>query len=201
MPFSEKRIQVEECFDSDAAFDQLYPEYMQRLARRHWTPLAIARLAAGFLAADDHVRILDIGSGAGKFCLAAAYYKPRAFYYGVEQRKRLFSNAEATRETLGIRQVSFIHGNFTQLDFRNYDHFYFYNSFYENLAGTDKIDDSIDYSGELYNYYNRYLYKQLEKKPAGTKLVTFHSLGDEIPQSYHVVGTEVEDLLKFWIKE
>ena len=38
------------------------------------------------------------------------------------------------------------HGNFTQLDFKNFDHFYFYNAFYENLAGTDKIDDSIDYS-------------------------------------------------------
>jgi SAM-dependent methyltransferase len=200
MPLIGKRIYTEEWFDSDADFDQLYPLSIQAPARRHWTPLGIARLASGFLAADNSVRILDIGSGAGKFCLAAAYYRPGAFYYGVEQRKNLLSHADTARDSLRFRNVSFIHGNFTQLDFRNYDHFYFYNSFYENLAGTDKIDDSIDYSGELYNYYNRYLFKQLEKKPAGTKLVTYHSLGDEIPQNYHIVSSGADNLLKFWIK-
>ena len=86
------------------------------------------------------------------------------------------------------------------LDLRNYDHFYFYNSFYENLVGTDKIDDSIDYTSGLYNYYNRYLYKQLEQKPTGTRLATYHSLEDEIPPSYLVVGSEFDNLLKFWIK-
>jgi len=156
--------------------------------------------ANAFLSPENNVRILDIGSGVGKFCLAAAYYNPKAFYYGVEQRKSLVYNAETARQILHLENVSFIRGNFTQLDFRNYDHFYFYNAFYENLAGTDKIDDSIDYSGELYNYYNRYLYKQLEQKPGGTRLATFHSLEDEIPKSYRLVGSEFDNLLKCWIK-
>ena len=38
------------------------------------------------------------------------------------------------------------------------------------------------------------------KKPGGTRLATFHSLEDEIPQSYHEVGSEFDNLLKFWIK-
>ncbi len=96
--------------------------------------------------------------------------------------------------------MSFIEGNFTQLEFKNYDHFYFYNAFYENIQGTDKIDNSIDYSIELYDYYNRYLYKQLELKPAGTRVATFHSLEYEIPPDYHVVGAAFDELLKFWIK-
>jgi SAM-dependent methyltransferase len=173
---------------------------MQVLAKRHWTPLGVVRMAANFLAAQNNVKILDIGSGIGKFCLGAAYYKPKAFYYGVEQRKDLISHAETARDTLHTGNVSFIHGNFTQLDFKNFDHFYFYNAFYENLAGTDKIDDSIDYSGELYNYYNRYMYRQLEEMPGGTRLATFHSLEDEVPMSYHEVGSEFNNLLKFWIK-
>ena len=78
--------------------------------------------------------------------------------------------------------------------------FYFFNSFYENLAGTDKIDDSIDYSGELYNYYSHYLYRQLEEKPEGTRVATFHSLEDEMPRNYYEVGSEFDNLLKFWIK-
>lgn len=200
MSLLEKRSHAENWFRSDEQFNEVYPLSIQTLARRHWTPLGVARKAANFLAAESGVRVLDIGSGVGKFCLAAAYYKPNAYYYGVEQRKTLINHAEAARELFHFENVIFTHGNFTQLDFRNFDHFYFYNAFYENLAGTDKIDESIDYSGELYNYYNRYLYKQLERKPAGTRIATFHSLEDEMPQSYHEVGSEFDGLLKFWIK-
>ena len=200
MPLLEKRIYAEKWFSSDEQFNQLYPLSIQTLARRHWTPLSVARKAANFLAAENNVRILDIGSGVGKFCLGAAYYKPNAFYFGVEQRKSLIVHAEIAKKLLQSENVSFFNGNFTLLDFRNYDHFYFYNAFYENLASSDKIDDSIDYSGELYNYYNRYLFKQLEQKPGGTRLATFHSMEDEIPPSYHEVGSEFDNLLKFWIK-
>lgn len=200
MPLLEIRKMKEKWNGSDDRFNQLYPFYIQVLARKHWTPLTVARKAANFLAAENSVRILDIGSGAGKFCLAAAHAKPKAFYYGVEQRKSLIVEAEIVRKTLKLENVSFIHANFTQLDFRNYDHFYFFNSFYENLTGTNKIDDSIEYSQELYNYYNRYLFKQLEQKPAGTKLVTYHSLEDEMPEGYLLVDAEIDNLLKYWIK-
>ena len=200
MPLLEKRINTENWFSSDAQFNQLYPASIQLLAQRHWTPLVVARKAASFLAAESNVKILDIGSGVGKFCLAAAHNKPKALYYGIEQRKRLVNHAEAAKEMLRIDNISFMNGNFTQIDFRNYDHFYFYNAFYENITGTDKIDNSIDYSLELFNYYNRYLYKQLEQKPSGTRVASFHSLEDEIPQGYHIVGSEMNDLLKSWIK-
>ena len=201
MHFTERRLQTDRWFSSDNVFHHLYPVPIQELAGRHWTPLNVDRKAADFLAAERGVRILDIGSGVGKFCLSAAYYKPEAFYYGVEQRKDLVSHAETAREMLRFENVFFLHGNFTQLDLKQYDHFYFYNSFYENLASTDKIDNSIAYSGELYNYYNHYLYKQLEQMPSGTRLATFHSMEDEIPQNFHTVGTDMDKLLKFWIKE
>lgn len=200
MLLSTKDPELGDWFYSDEKFDSLYPSFIQSLAERHWTPLKVAKKAARYLAVDKGAKILDIGSGVGKFCLAAAQYKPQAFYYGIEQRKQLIGHAEAAKEMLGLNNVSFIHGNFTQVDFRLYDHFYFYNSFYENIAGTRKIDDSIDYSLELFNYYNHYLYKQLEQKPAGTRLVTFHSLEDEVPPGYHIVGTELNETLKFWIK-
>jgi len=200
MPIFKKRTQHATWFNTDEHFNELYPPSVQVHARRHWTPLGVARKAARFLSAEDHSRILDIGSGVGKFCLAAACYYPAAFYFGVEQRKSLTVHAEGAKEILGCKNVQFLHGNFTQADFRNYDHFYFYNSFFENISEGDKIDEHIDYSGELYNYYTRYLFKQLEKKPAGTRLATFHSLEDEVPKDFHTVGSEMDDLLKFWIK-
>jgi len=200
MELIERSIFAEKWFESDEHFNQLYTKSIQSLSRHHWTPLSVARKAAIFLNAEKNARILDIGSGVGKFALAAAHFRPQAFYTGVEQRKNLVEDAEIAKGILGLANVSFIHGNFTQTDFRKYDHFYFYNSFFENLSGRDKIDNSIDYSAELYNYYNRYLFKLLEQKPAGTRLVTFHSLEDEVPPDFHVVHTAMENLLKFWIK-
>ncbi len=200
MPVLEKRKQKETGIISDCQFNEIFPPSIQLLAQRHWTPLEVAIKAADFLAAENNVSILDIGSGVGKFCLAAANHKPNAFFTGVEQRLSLIRHAETAKAILQLNNAWFINGNFTQIDFRNYDHFYFFNAFYENLEGTVKIDNSIDYSGELYNYYSRYLYKQLQQKPAGTRLAAYHSLEDEMPPEYHVVGVEMEGLLKFWIK-
>ena len=200
MEVSQKRAGISNYFNSDKQFNQLYPEPIRLLAARHWTPLSIARKASFFLAAENGMRILDIGSGVGKFCLGAAYHSPKAHFYGIEQRKDLVTHAQAAAATLGLQNISFINGNFTQIDLRDYDHVYFYNAFYENLSGTDKIDECIAYSGELYNYYNRYLFKQLEQMPAGTRLATFYSLEDEVPPDYHVVGSDMDNLLKFWIK-
>lgn len=198
MPTSQKAIQGP--FISDAQFDQFYPLSIRQLAKRHWTPLSIASRAAQFLAAEPNVKILDIGSGVGKFCLAAAYFQPKAYYFGIEQRQRLVRYSDNVKELLGLDNVEFIHGNLTQLNFADYDHFYFYNSFYENLIGSDRIDQSIDYSAGLFYYYNRYLYRLLDQKPAGTRLATFHSMEHEIPPDYHLVGEDKADLLKFWIK-
>ena len=195
-----QEIRTESFFNDDLRFNQLFPKNIQAKAARHWTPLEVAKAAADFLAPHNDVHVLDIGSGIGKFCLAAAFHKPKAAFYGVEQRKDLTDYAFDVSCTFGIYNVSFIHGNFTQLDFRQFDSFYFFNSFYENLKGTEKIDCSIEHSLSLYNYYNRYLYKELEQKPNGTRIATYHSLQDEIPPCYYVVKTEFSGLLKFWVK-
>ncbi len=201
-----KKIKVQEDVDalfylqSDEAFNTLYPDSIQALARYHWTPLEIAVRATKFLAVTDNVRILDIGCGVGKYCLAAGYYAPHAHIFGVEQRRYLLSHANTAKERLGIPNTHFIHANFTQLNFKDFDHFYFFNSFYENLDEMERIDNKIDHSPELFNYYNGYLYRLLDQRPAGTRLVTFHSLEDEIPPGYHTVQNTPGDFLKFWVK-
>ncbi len=200
IPKLEKAIPVANWLNTDRDFNQLYPVRKRILADRHWTPVDIAKKAADFLAAENNVRILDIGSGVGKFCLTAAFHKPKAFFCGVEQRASLINAAEIANQSLGLKNVSFIHANFTQVDFSKYDHFYFYNSFYENVADTEKIDESIDCSNELYNFYNSILLKLLEQKPVGTRLATYYSLEDEVPEGYLVVGSDFDNLLKYWIK-
>lgn len=200
LPIVAKVHQASAGFSSDAQFDLLYPASIRQLADKHWTPLIVAEMAADFLVTGEGARILDIGSGVGKFCLSASYFKPHGFFDGVEQRKGLVAEAEAVRDILGLFNVSFIHGDFTKVNFDKYDHFYFYNSFFENLEGTDKIDDSIAYSPALYNYYSSYLYKELEQMPTGTRIVTYCSWQDEIPPCYRAVQSELDGLLKFHIK-
>jgi len=200
MPVFEKEIERKEWFGSDKQFDQLYPDCIRKLASRHWTPVIVAKKVARYLSADKNARVLDIGSGVGKFCLAAGYYEPNATFFGVEQRESLTNYAKSAKEILCMDNVKFFNDNFTSLDFKSFDHFYFFNSFYENLNGTDKIDDSIVYSSERFHYYSRFLYRQLEMKPPGTRIATYHSLETEVPNSYHIVAEDSNELLKFWMK-
>jgi len=186
--------------ETDTQFHHLYPAAIESLAVRHWTPLHVTQRVVQYLTPSGDDNVLDIGSGVGKFCLAAACSAPSAHFFGIEQRGDLVEHAENACKKLGLSNTRFIHGNFTQLDFKLFDHFYFYNAFYENLIDTDKIDDSIDYSVELYNYYNRQLYNKLKEMRYGTRVVTFHSLGEEMPPGYHLVEAQMDDLLKFWIK-
>ncbi|MBS1528394.1 MAG: methyltransferase [Bacteroidetes bacterium] len=189
----------ERLFMNDTTFDRVYPNDIRIKSKKHWTPLNIARKAADFLAEPD-ATVLDIGSGAGKFCLAGAYDHPEIIFCGVEQRHDLVLCAEAAKNHMGLTNAHFLYANMTQVKFSEFDHFYFYNSFYENIDGDDAIDNSIETSYSLYSYYTRYLYAELEKKPPGTKLVTFHSAGEEVPKSFRLADISFDMMLQMWIK-
>jgi SAM-dependent methyltransferase len=184
---------------SDERFNDLFPGDIRKFSTRHWTPLHIVNACIEFLG-EPGCKILDIGSGVGKFCLAAAWYAPQTHFYGIEQRANFVGYAENARAQLGISNVSFINGNFTQLDLTSFDHFYCYNSFYENIDPSDRIDDGIEYSAGLFDYYSNYLATELRKMPVGTKIVTYHSLR-EVPIGYELVQTLEYGDLNFWVKK
>lgn len=200
MPFIPSSSYLDRYFTEESRFCQLYPLPIQQLNETHWSPLSVINKAVQFLASRENIKILDIGSGSGKFCMAGAYYKPLASFIGIEQRHYLNESAIDVRQRLGRLNVNFILGNFTQLDFREYDNFYFYNSFFENVDGADKIDDSISYSIELYSYYNRILCNKLNATPPGTRVVTYKSLSFEIPPCFSLADAQFDNRLKFWIK-
>lgn len=188
-------------FSDDEHFNKLYPYYIRVLAGRHWTPVKIARAAAGFLANENGKKILDIGSGVGKFCLCAAHYNPGCAYYGFEQRGNLVQCAEDAKQKLQLENVYFTHTNMTEVNFMAYDHFYFFNSFYEHLEPDVKIDRNIQHSFDFYEYYSRYLFEQLEKLPPGTKLCTYFGRITQVPQTYELLDTLFDEKLKFWVKK
>ncbi|MFY0252656.1 methyltransferase domain-containing protein [Chitinophaga sp. 30R24] len=188
------------CYVNDAAFDWLYPEKIQQLSRRHWTPLSIAKTAARFLAHQPGKKVLDIGSGVGKFCLVGARFFPESTFYGIEQRLELHKYALEAKAATQAHNACFMHGNFTQIDLSGFDGFYFYNAFFENLTDEDHIDNQVEFATSIYNYYCRYLFRELEKTASGTRLVTFHSLEDEVPPCFQIVDASADLMLKMWIR-
>ncbi len=185
---------------ADEQFDSLYPLYVQLLSKQHWTPLHVIKQATRFLAPVRGTKVLDIGSGAGKFCLAGAYFTPYASFYGVEQRQDLIKVADEVKSLLRLRNAHFLLQNFADLDFGNYNSFYFFNSFYENLPGKEKIDNQLPFSQKIYQEYSFCLFEKLSRLTPGTRLVTYHSFEGQVPPCFHLQEEASTGLLKFWVK-
>jgi SAM-dependent methyltransferase len=184
---------------SDEEFDSIYPIKIQKLSSRHWTPVGVAKKVADYLVVYPSTKVLDIGSGAGKFCLVAASYSKGEFT-GVQQRASLIRLAKKCAQKLLIKHVKFIQADIRSVDFREYDSFYFFNSFEENLDLSDHIDLEISLNSALFEDYTRFVRDQLENAPLGTRIATYCTSSYEIPSSYILMDAMVKGKLKFWLK-
>ncbi|MFD2553115.1 methyltransferase domain-containing protein [Sphingobacterium tabacisoli] len=183
----------------DSTFDELYPLHIRELADRHWTPVAVAKLAAEYLVQGPNSKVLDIGAGVGKFCLVGASCTDGMFY-GIEQRESLIKLSTDIAEKYDVKNVEFIHGNINQVSFADYNAFYFYNSFYENIDTSCPIDDLIPTDTKLFKVYTRYLKNELDQLPIGTRLATYWGTWDEVPRSFELDGSACNGMLNFWKK-
>ncbi len=184
----------------DTDFDLVFEERIQEASAIHFTPLKVAKLAARYLANKKGVKVLDIGSGAGKFCMIGSVCT-EGYFVGVEQRERLHLEALRISQKYNLTNVSFINTNITNISFKDYDAFYIFNAFYENISlFGGSIDDDIELKRELYESYSLYVNEQLADMPIGTKLVTYFSFGKEIPDSYEIQFKAFDEKLKMWEK-
>ncbi len=182
----------------DEKFDRIYPEKIRQLSAIFWTPIAVAAEATDLLVNAPGTRVLDLGCGAGKFCLVAAMVSDGCFT-GIEQRQELVAAARAAATEMKIADIEFIHGNLTDLDCGNFDAFYLFNPFEENMHGH-KIDSAIPLSPALFKHYTHHVADQLGARPLGTRVVTYMGYADDIPACYDCEVTRFGDDLKLWIK-
>ncbi len=185
----------------NAQFDRLLPFYFRRLSIMHWTPVHVARRAAQLLVTGPKTRVLDVGSGPGKFCLVGAM-ATLGHFTGVEQRPHLVEFSRSFARKYAIPRVHFLRANAEDLNWSRYNAFYFYNPFYENLDPDKKIDERVELSPALYNQYIRMAQERLAEAPSGTRVVTFHGMGGEMPDGYERVLQEFQDtgFLELWIR-
>jgi tRNA A58 N-methylase Trm61 len=184
----------------DDDFDGIYPEEVRPMAFTHFTPIEIAIRAAKFLVQKSGTKVLDIGSGAGKFCMIGSVCT-NGHFTGVEQRDNLHLLAEQIFKKYQLKNINFINSNINQIEFNNYEAFYFFNPFYENIIQFEKIDDAIDVKNDLYDEYSNYVKNQLDLMPLGTRLVTFFSAYDEVPISYQLISKDDRQKISMWEKK
>jgi SAM-dependent methyltransferase len=174
---------------SDRHFDQVYPSALRFLSRVHWTPVKVAQAAAQLLSEAGARSILDIGAGAGKFCIVGALTTAASFV-GLERRGHLVEVARAAATRLGARRIRFIQANIVDFDCQGFDGLYLFNPFYEQMGRVIAIDEQTERSRSLYRRYVKATEHKLAALPTGTAVVTYHGFGGTMPDEYAQVHEE-----------
>lgn len=187
----------------DVAFDEQLPINLQLQAGFHFTPVAVARAAAQLLAPRPGMSVLDVGSGAGKFCITAAAALPEVEFVGVEWRPSLIRIARTLAARSAITNVQFIQADALDLDWSEFDAFYFYNPFAEQLFdGSFKLDGAIASDQLDFITYLGAVRERLACARLGTRVVTFHGFGAAPPLCYEfqIAQTSIDGRLELWVK-
>jgi SAM-dependent methyltransferase len=189
---------------SDADFDQIYDDdWLRQISALYWTPVAVARRAAKLLTAGGRRRVLDVGSGVGKFCIVGAL-TTGAQFVGVEQRPNLAAAARVAAIRLGAERAVFVVADFAALDFSAFDSFYLFNPFEELVnAEINPIDGTTELSPILFDHHVRSFVNKLSEAPRGARVLTYFGYGGPRPPGYRLVRKERagSDALVLWQKE
>jgi len=187
----------------DWVFDSIYPPSIRAISRRYWTPVDVARRAARTLWRAGARRVLDVGSGVGKFVLVAADAAPEVQFVGVEQRANLVEVARRAHDRLRLPNASFVLGEATTSSWHAFDGFYFFNPFAENLfVDGEQLDDAVELSEARFFRDVVRTERALCQARLGTAVVTYHGLSGRMPACYELSQTTRagSDWLRLWLK-
>jgi SAM-dependent methyltransferase len=188
---------------TDAAFDALLPRRYRWVSERHWTPLVACRDAARWLAPGPDARVLDVGAGVGKLCLAGSLLTGASFV-GIEQRPHLVHAARALAGQLGATGATFVRGDALDFDWREFSSIYFYNPFAEPLFPEPmRIDLSVQQSEPGQALCVARLLEKLAGLRRGTRVVAYHDLGCALPDGFVRVEQKWSghSALELWTRE
>jgi SAM-dependent methyltransferase len=176
---------------TDAELDALLPVVARRASPVYWTPVVVARRAAQLLERLGVRRVLDMGSGAGKFCVVAGARAPGIEFTGVEHRPQLVAIAQSLAADVGVANVTFSVGDATRVPWADFDALYVFNSFAENVFAADaQFDRTVELSRARHIAEVKRVARRLESAKVGSALLTYHGLTGPIPSSYELVHAE-----------
>ena len=188
---------------SDRVFDRLLPHDLRAVSRQHWTPLAAAVHAARWLDDVGARTVVDIGSGAGKFAVAATL-AGHFHLIGVEQRLRLVDASRNLAHLLGANdRVEFVHATFGETPVPIADAYYLYNPFGENLFGPEEhLDGDVELCGARYRRDVTAVERLMVDAPLGMHVLTYNGYGGTRPAGYQEVRVDhdLPNILRMWRK-
>jgi SAM-dependent methyltransferase len=183
----------------DVKFDRVFPAAQRFRSWMHWTPVDVAVRAAALLAPTPGRKVLDVGSGVGKLCLIGAAVT-HATWYGIERDEEMVRTASAAAERMHVQdRTRFIHGDMASVDWSFFDSFYLFNPFGELRAfGTEDVVTRR----ERYSVAIDFVQHQLSRSVEGTRVVTYHGFGGDLPPSFTLAHREParEDELCLWVR-
>ncbi len=188
---------------SDVAFDRLYPDRIRKVSNTFWTPVDVARRAAKLFETHGARHVLDVGAGAGKFCVIAAL-TTNLELTGVEQREGLVAIGAVIVESYTIPRVSLIHGTLEDVDFDAFDGFYLFNPFEEGtFSPAEWADRTIPLSEESASLDITRVEAAFARARRGACVVTYHGFGGAMPPGFvHLAeSTRGVPFLRLWVKE
>lgn len=188
----------------DLQFDRFMPHELRIVSAQHWTPLSASVRAARWLEEAGARTVMDIGAGAGKFCVSAAL-ATECHFTGIEQRARL---VEAARELARVFDVEdrarFVQGTLDDMMPDTADAYYLFNPFGENLFDAgEHLDAEVELGLERYVRDVAAIERLLQRMPVGTCVVTYNGFGGRVPDSFvqvHVDRT-LPNVLRMWRKQ
>ena len=204
MPESSRAVRAAppQILSSDVEFDSAYDKQIRELSQQHWTPVRVAARVAHLLTRAGATRILDVGSGAGKFCIVGAL-STDAEFVGVERRGYLVDVAKQTALRFGADRATFVHASADSFPFDGFNGVYLYNPFYEQISRfLTQIDGGIERSPLMYRHFVRSTMNNLAAMAPPVAVVTFNGFGGLMPPEYDFRGDEPagNDQLELWVK-
>jgi hypothetical protein len=170
---------------------------------QHWTPVAVALRVAEWLEGAGARSVVDLGSGAGKFCVAAAL-ACRCAFIGIEQRPRLVEVARSLARRFGVNdRVRFVAGTLGRCAIPVADAYYLFNPFGENLLEPrEHLSDDVELGPDRYDNDVVAMERFFECAPAGTWVVKYNGFGGQMPLSYErvLVDRAFPNVLRMWRK-
>jgi SAM-dependent methyltransferase len=146
--------------------------------------------AANFLCDETSInnKVLDIGSGIGRFCILAAKLHPNFQFEGIELDSKRVHISNLIAEEMDVKNVKFICGDFRDLDVAEYGGFFIYSPFRMGAAHELNVtprnwnyDNVIKYVNEM----NEITAHKLSATSSGTKYAIYdgaHSL--KVPKGF-----------------
>jgi hypothetical protein len=188
---------------SDRSFDCWLPFEQRKVSHTYWTPLSVCTRASQWLHRLGVRSVVDIGAGAGKFCVATALMCDCEFL-GLEQRPQLVEVAGELARRFGVdHRVHFVEAKFGRDPLPKAEAYYIFNPFRENLEAPERwLDDSVPLHRARYLHEIARMVEFLDAAPSGTIIIEYGGFGGRMPEGYEVqyVDREQACLLRCWKK-